>query len=92
MVTQTEEKKEHNRRAYMGVVVSDKNDQTIVVRIDRRVKHPLYRKYLNRSKKFHAHDANNSAKVGDRVEIEECRPLSKMKHCVLSKVVAKARI
>jgi len=66
-----------------GVVVSDKNDQTIVVRVERRFMHPLYKKVVRRSKKFHAHDPDNSCKVGDNVRIKECAPISKLKRWVV---------
>jgi small subunit ribosomal protein S17 len=67
------------RRVLQGTVVSDKADKTIIVRVDRRVKEPLYKKYITRSKKYAAHDEQNSCKVGDIVRIRECRPLSKRK-------------
>jgi len=62
-----------------GVVVSDKMDKTIVVKVERRYQHPIYKKYIRRSKKYHAHDENNQCKIGDTVSIRECRPLSKLK-------------
>jgi small subunit ribosomal protein S17 len=62
-----------------GTVVSDKSDKTVIVRVERRVKHPLYGKFITRSKKFAAHDADNTFKEGDIVRIQECRPLSKRK-------------
>lgn len=62
-----------------GIVVSDKNDKTVVVRVERRVMHPLYKKVIRRSNRFHAHDPNNRFKLGDAVRIRECRPLSKLK-------------
>jgi small subunit ribosomal protein S17 len=68
-----------SRRVLQGVVVSDKADKTVTVRVDRRVKHPLYKKYIRRSKKYAAHDAENQWKVGDSVRIRECRPISKNK-------------
>ncbi len=68
-----------SRRVLQGVVVSDKADKTVTVRVDRRVKHPLYKKYIRRSKKYAAHDAENRCKVGDTVRIRECRPISKNK-------------
>ncbi len=68
------------RRIMQGVVVSDKMDKTIVVKIERKIKHPLYKKYIRRSKKYAAHDEANVAKIGDIVRIRECRPLSKRKH------------
>jgi small subunit ribosomal protein S17 len=67
------------RRVMQGVVVSDAADKTVVVRVDRRVQHPMYKKYVVRSKKFMAHDEANRFKVGDVVRIRECRPLSKRK-------------
>ena len=67
------------KRVMRGVVVSDKNDKTVVVRVERRLKDPLYKKIIRRSNKFHAHDADNRSKVGDRVRIRECRPLSRLK-------------
>lgn len=67
------------KRVLSGVVVSDKGDKTIVVRVDRRVMHPLYKKYIKRSKRYAAHDADNHFKTGDQVRIEECRPISKRK-------------
>jgi small subunit ribosomal protein S17 len=68
------------KRIMQGVVVSDKMDKTIVVKIERKIKHPLYKKYIRRSKKYAAHDEANVAKIGDIVRIRECRPLSKRKH------------
>lgn len=67
------------RRVLQGVVVSDKMDKTITVLVERRVMHPIYRKFIRLSKRYHAHDEANQCKVGDVVQIEECRPLSKSK-------------
>ncbi|HFE38511.1 MAG TPA: 30S ribosomal protein S17 [Gammaproteobacteria bacterium] len=67
------------RRVLQGVVVSDKGDKTVVVRIDRTYLHPLLQKTLRRSKKYHAHDESNGAKTGDIVQIRECPPKSKLK-------------
>jgi small subunit ribosomal protein S17 len=67
------------RRVMQGTVVSDKCDKTVVVRVERRFMHPLYKKYITRSKKYAAHDADNHFKVGDQVRIRECRPISKLK-------------
>ena len=67
------------KRILQGVVISDKNDQTVVVRVERRFMHPVYKKVIRRSKKFHAHDAGNDYKVGDLVRIRECAPISKLK-------------
>lgn len=69
-----------SRRILQGVVVGDKADKTVVVQVDRRIQHPLYKKFIRRSKKYMAHDETNASKVGDRVQIRECRPLSKSKH------------
>ena len=67
------------KRVLQGVVVSDKADKTIVVQVERRVTHPLYKKVIRRSKKYSAHDETNVCKVGDVVRIQECRPISKRK-------------
>jgi len=67
------------KRILQGTVVSDKTDKTIVVEVERRYTHPLYKKVVRRSKKYHAHDETNSAKVGDRVRIQETAPISKTK-------------
>jgi small subunit ribosomal protein S17 len=67
------------KRILQGVVVSDAMDKTIVVRVERRVMHPVYKKFIQRSKKYSAHDETNSYKVGDIVRIEECAPISKNK-------------
>ncbi len=67
------------KRILQGVVVSDAMDKTVVVRVERRVMHPVYKKFIRRSKKYSAHDETNSCKIGDFVRIEECRPISKSK-------------
>ena len=67
------------KRILQGTVVSDANEKTIVVNVDRRVRHPLYKKTITRSSKFHAHDENNTFKIGDKVKIIECKPMSKKK-------------
>jgi len=74
----------------MGTVVSDKMDKSITVLIERRVKHPIYGKYITRSTKLHVHDENNECRVGDKVEIVECRPVSKTKAWNLVRVVERA--
>jgi small subunit ribosomal protein S17 len=73
------------KRVLQGVVVSDKNDKTIVVEVERRYTHPLLKKTVRRSKKFHAHDEDNTFKVGDVVRIQESRPISKNKRWVAMK-------
>jgi small subunit ribosomal protein S17 len=67
------------RRVLQGVVVGDKANQTVTVLVERQIMHPLYKKFIKRTKKYHAHDQNNVCKVGDKVRIEECRPISKTK-------------
>lgn len=67
------------RRVMQGVVVSDKMDKTVTVKVERRVMHPLYKKFIRRSKKYSAHDENNTCKVGNVVSIRECKPISKNK-------------
>jgi len=67
------------RRVLQGTVVSDAAEKTVVVRVERRVRHPMYKKFITRSKKYMAHDEANSAKTGDVVRIRECRPVSKRK-------------
>ena len=67
------------KRILQGVVVSDKGDKTIIVNVERRIMHPLYKKFISRTKRYAAHDAENRFKIGDRVRIEECPPISKSK-------------
>ena len=67
------------KRVLQGVVVSDKMDKTITVKVERKVMHPIYKKFIRRSKKYAAHDETNQCKIGDVVRIRECRPLSKRK-------------
>src|SRR5579862_9170593 len=72
-----------SRRILQGVVVSDKGDKTVTVRVERRVMHPIYKKFVTRTKKYAAHDEGNAYKSGDTVRIEESRPLSKRKRWVV---------
>ena len=67
------------KRILIGTVTSDKTDKTVTVLVERKVKHPLYGKIIRRSKKYHAHDADNAYKAGETVRIEETRPISKLK-------------
>lgn len=83
----SEDKKQ---RTVNGVVLSDKMDKTVTVMIERKVKHPLYGKYIKRSTKLHVHDENNECGVGDTVSIAECRPMSKTKSWSLVEVINKA--
>ena len=80
------------RKQIIGTVVSDKNDKTIVVKVETRKKHPLYGKLVKVSKKYVAHDEENKAKIGDRVKIQETRPLSKTKRFELVEIVEEAVI
>ncbi len=75
------------KRKLIGVVVSDKMNKTIVVRVTRRFQHPTYGKVVERSRKYHVHDEFNQSKIGDVVEIEECRPLSKTKRWRLVRIL-----
>ena len=79
------------RRRLTGRVVSDKMDKTVTVLVEHRVKHPLYGKFVTRSKKYHAHDEKNEFHPGDLVTIEECRPLSRTKSWTVVSLVEKAR-
>jgi small subunit ribosomal protein S17 len=80
------------KKTRLGTVVSNKMDKTVVVAIERVVSHPMYRKYISRRSKFKAHDAENACRIGDRVLIEESRPLSKTKRWLVVKVVEKAAL
>jgi len=83
-------KKRSLKRQLTGTVVSDKMDKTVVVQVERLVKHKLYHKYIRRQSKFSAHDSENTCQIGDKVLITESRPLSKTKHWRVSKIVQKA--
>jgi small subunit ribosomal protein S17 len=79
------------RKEKQGVVVSNKMDKTIVVKVERRLKHPLYGKFITLSKKFHAHDERNECNIGDTVLISETRPLSKTKRWRLKQIIERAK-
>jgi small subunit ribosomal protein S17 len=81
----------NRRKLRQGVVVSTAGEKTCVVKVEERKKHPMYGKMITSSKKFHAHDENNDAGVGDTVAIMETRPLSKLKHWRLVEIVEKAK-
>jgi small subunit ribosomal protein S17 len=81
---------ESTNRTLIGQVVSDAMDKSITVSVERRVKHPVYGKYMRRSTKVHAHDETNECHVGDTVMVEQCRPLSKTKTWRLVKVLERA--
>jgi small subunit ribosomal protein S17 len=85
------EKQAANKRTLSGRVVSDKMEKTVTVLVERRVKHPLYGKYVTRTKKYHAHDENGEFHEGDLVEIEECRPISRTKAWRVIKLLEKSR-
>ena len=89
MTEQTEQAKKATR-SLTGRVVSNKMDKTITVQVERRIRHPLYGKFIPRRTRLHAHDANNDCKEGDLVQIEECRPLSRTKSWQLVKVLERA--
>ncbi|MBC7944957.1 MAG: 30S ribosomal protein S17 [Burkholderiales bacterium] len=91
-MNETTTKETSKGRILTGRVVSDKMNKTVTVVIERTVKHPLYGKVINRSKKYHAHDENNDYHPGDLVVIEECRPLAKTKTWRVTKLIEKARL
>ena len=78
------------KRQVSGIIVSNKMDRTVVVQVERLVKHPLYKKYIRRRNKFMAHDKDNACGIGDRVEISESRPLSKTKRWRVVRIIEKA--
>lgn len=88
----TAEGRTNRRRVLQGIVVSDKMTKTIGVRVERITRHPKYRKYVRRHKKYLAHDENGEARIGDTVEIRETRPLSKQKRWRLVRVVSRAAL
>ena len=77
----------NNIKLQTGIVINNKMEKSIVVKIERKIKHPIYKKTIKRSKKYIAHDENNKCKVGDMVQIAECRPLSKQKRYRLHKLI-----
>ncbi len=83
-------KKRVNKRKVVGKVISDKMDKTVVIQVEKLVKHSLYKKYIKRQNKFTAHDENNECRIGDKVVITESRPLSRMKRWRVSGIVEKA--
>jgi small subunit ribosomal protein S17 len=85
------ESRENPRKVREGIVISDKMDSTIVIAIVERVRHAVYGKTVQRTKKLYAHDEKNEAKIGDRVRVQETRPLSKLKRWRLTEIVERAR-
>ena len=81
----------NQRKSRVGVVVSDRGEKTVVVKVERRFAHPLYGKQVTRTKKYHAHDENTEFHVGDTVRITETRPLSKLKRWRVSELIERAR-
>ena len=81
----------NKRKVRVGTVVSDAMDKTVVVAVERLVRHPLYGRTIRRTKKYKAHDEHNEAKVGDIVEIMECRPLSREKRWRVSKILERSK-
>ena len=79
------------RKTRMGIVSSNKMDKTITVKVERKIKHPLYGKFLKKTTSFHAHDEKNECSIGDTVKIMECRPLSKLKRWRLVEVIEKVK-
>jgi len=86
-----QEKAEKSKKEFIGIVKSDKMEKTIVVSIETLKLHPLYKKYVKRAKKVKAHDEKNEAKIGDRVRVIECRPISKEKCWKLIEVIERAK-
>lgn len=86
------ENKVANRKQFIGIVVSDKMDKTVVVMVERLVRHPLYKKYIRRRRKFMAHDEENTCRIGDKVLIEETRPLSRHKRWRVRQILERAKI
>ena len=79
-----------NKRELIGLIVSDKMDKSVVVQVERFVQHTMYKKFIKRYKKYHAHDESNECKIGDEVKIIETRPLSKLKRFRVTEIVKKA--
>jgi small subunit ribosomal protein S17 len=90
-VAEATEKAKSGKKEFVGVVKSNKMDKTIVVSIETRALHPLYKKYVIRMKKVKAHDEKNEAKIGDKVRVVECRPISKEKCWKLAEILEKAK-
>ncbi len=85
------QQKRRHRNTKVGVVVSDKMDKTVVIKVERKIFHPRYRKVINRTNRFMAHDETNLCTIGDRIEIVETRPLSRRKRWAVKQILEKAR-
>jgi small subunit ribosomal protein S17 len=86
-----ETEKKSGKKEFIGIVKSDKMDKSIVVSVGTTALHPLYKKYVKRTKSVKAHDETNDAKAGDRVRVVECRPISREKHWKLVEIIERAR-
>ena len=84
------EETKKNKKELIGIIVSDKMDKSVVVRVERFIQHRIYKKYMKRHKKYHAHDAKNECSIGDTVKIIETRPLSKLKRFRVCEIIKKA--
>ena len=84
--------KKSKKRVLQGMVISDRMDKTVMVLVERTVRDPKYKKYIKKRKKFMVHDERNECKVGDKVEIIECKPLSKHKHFSVSRILGRGEI
>ncbi|MDR0600616.1 MAG: 30S ribosomal protein S17 [Treponema sp.] len=84
-------KRKSGKKEFVGIVKSDKMEKTIVVAVETKALHPLYKKYVTRTKRLKAHDEENGAKTGDRVRVVECRPISKEKCWRLAEIIERAR-
>ena len=84
------ENTQKNKKELIGLIVSDKMDKSVVVQVERFVQHPVYKKYIKRFKKYHAHDERNECNIGDEVKIIETRPLSKLKRFRVAETLKKA--
>ena len=80
----------NNKKELIGLIISDKMDKSVVVQVERFVQHTMYKKFIKRYKKYHAHDESNECKIGDEVKIIETRPLSKLKRFRVTEIVKKA--
>ena len=89
--SQAKNQKKSGKKEFIGIVRSDKMDKTVVVSVETKTLHPLYKKYVVRSKKLKAHDEKNEAKTGDRVKVVECRPISKEKCWRLTAILERAK-
>lgn len=83
--------KRNIRKIRTGLVCSDKMDKTIIITVERKLKHPIYGKYIKKTKKFHAHDEENTCRIGDLVKIMETRPLSKTKRWRMTEILERAK-